>query len=111
MKFNNKILAAGAALLLLASCGGKGEGESRSIADYGEISTADSLLYYFGQLRAADYWQFAKGDSTLAERASRDEYLKGLRAGLPRRKGPTGSVSRLPVLRTKLPAEIPLMFA
>lgn len=82
MKFNNKILAAGAALLLLASCGGKGEGESRSIADYGEISTADSLLYYFGQLRAADYWQFAKGDSTLAERASRDEYLKGLRAGL-----------------------------
>ena len=29
----------------------------------------------------------------------------------PRRKGPTGSVSRLPVLRTKLPALIPLILA
>lgn len=83
MKFNKMILAAGASLLLLASCSeGNSERGSRSIEDYGDLTTADSLLYYFGQLRAADYWQFAKTDSLLVTRQSRDEYLKGLRAGL-----------------------------
>ena len=68
---------------MLASCSNeKGGDAGRSIADYGELTTADSLLYYFGQLRAADYWQYAKSDSVLASRESRDEYLKGLRAGL-----------------------------
>lgn len=70
-------------MLLLASCSNeKGGDAARGLADYGEVSTADSLLYYFGQLRAADYWQFAKSDSVLSTRQSRDEYLKGLRAGL-----------------------------
>lgn len=83
MKFSKTIVAAGAACLMLASCSGEKSGESgRTIADYGEMTTADSLLYYFGQLRAADYWQFAKSDSVLSTRQSRDEYLKGLRAGL-----------------------------
>lgn len=83
MNFSKSLLAAGAAILLLASCSNEKKGENnRSLADYGEITTPDSLLYYFGQLRAADYWQFAKSDSVLSSRQSRDEYLKGLRAGL-----------------------------
>ena len=77
------LCGAGAALLLLASCSGdKKDGEMRTLADYDNVTTADSLLYYFGQLRSVDYWQYAHSDTVLETRASRDEYLKGLRAGM-----------------------------
>lgn len=54
----------------------------RTLADYDNVTTADSLLYYFGQLRAADFWQYAYNDTVLKTRESRDQYLKGLRAGM-----------------------------
>lgn len=83
MKLTKLFLAAGASLLLFAACSNdKSENKVKTIADYGNLTTADSLLYYFGQLRAVDYWYFAKNDSNLLSRQSRDEYLKGLRAGL-----------------------------
>lgn len=81
MKIKKILFATCAASLLLASCGGDNS-DSHSISDYKGISAADSMLYYFGQLRAADYWQYAKTDSVMYTEESRDEYLKGLRAGL-----------------------------
>ena len=81
MKAKKILMAACAASLLLASCGGN-SGESKGLADYKDATAADSLLYYFGQLRAVDYWQYAKTDSTMKSEESRAEYLKGLRAGL-----------------------------
>lgn len=83
MKLTKLFLAAGASLLLFAACSNdKSESKVKTIADYSNLTTADSLLYYFGQLRAVDYWYYAKNDSNLLSRQSRDEYLKGLRAGL-----------------------------
>ena len=78
--------AAGVALVMssLASCGGNAEKkeEVRPLSEYKNVSAADSLIYYFGQLRAVDYWQQAVGDTMLRSRESRDEYMRGLRAGI-----------------------------
>lgn len=69
-------------LPLLASCGGNGSDNGKSMADYKDATAADSMIFYFGQLRAADYWREAQADTTLATRESRDEFLRGLRAGM-----------------------------
>lgn len=69
-------------LPLLAACGGNAGDSAKSMADYENASSADSLMYYFGQLRAVDYWREAKTDTTLATRESRDEFLRGVRAGI-----------------------------
>ena len=84
MKLRNLFFAAGASLLMLSACSGndKDNGGMRTLADYDNVTAADSLLYYFGQLRAADYWQLTYNDSTMATRESRNEYLKGIRAGM-----------------------------
>lgn len=78
------IFAASAALLLiLSACSGKDSKDSiRQLSDYKNVTAADSLIYYFGQLRAADYWQYAYSDTMMRSRESRDAYLSGLRAGL-----------------------------
>ncbi|MDE6447497.1 MAG: hypothetical protein K2L35_04175 [Muribaculaceae bacterium] len=84
MKLKNLLFAAGASMLMLSACSsdnGK-SGDMRTLSDYENVTTADSLLYYYGQLRAVDYWQQASADSTMASRESRDEFLKGLRAGM-----------------------------
>lgn len=74
---------AGAAMLMLSACSeDKKGGDIRTLADYDNVTAADSLLYYFGQLRAVDYWQYALNDTTFASRESRNQYVKGLRAGL-----------------------------
>ncbi len=69
-------------LPLLTACGGDNAEQAKSIADYKNATTADSLVFYFGQMRAAEYWREAHADTTLASRESRDEFLKGLRAGM-----------------------------
>lgn len=69
-------------LPLLAACGGNNADKAKSINDYKNASTADSLAFYFGQMRAAEYWREAEIDTVLRSQESRDEFLKGLRAGL-----------------------------
>lgn len=82
MKLKNLIFAGATSLLLFSACSNDNGDKIRTLADYDNVTTADSLLYYFGQLRAVDYWHYAYNDTTLKTRQSRDEYLKGLRAGL-----------------------------
>lgn len=83
MRLRNLFLSCAAGSLILASCGGnENSGSIRQLGDYKDATEADSLIYYFGQLRAVDYWQYASQDTVMKTRESRDEYLNGLRAGL-----------------------------
>lgn len=65
--------------MLLPACS-RNQGDPISAA--GCDSQADSLLYYYGQLSAADYWHSAKSDSALRSRQARDLYLEGLLDGI-----------------------------
>lgn len=66
--------------LLLASCGGPGEG--RSISDIKNASASDSISNLLGQYYASDYWKAMSSDSARITRESRDEYLKGVAEAL-----------------------------
>lgn len=73
------ILLCGAAALALASCSGNG-GEKK--ADLQNASAADSLLYYFGQRQAADYWRVAESDTLYLSEDARRDYVRGMQAGM-----------------------------
>lgn len=79
-----KILGLCAApLLLLAACGDSSDSANvRTLEDYKDATPADSLIYYYGQLQADSYWQYARRDTSLNTRESRDEFIRGLKAGL-----------------------------
>lgn len=79
-----KILGLCAApLLLLAACGNSSDSSKvRTLEEYKDATAADSLIYYYGQLQADSYWQYAKRDTILNTRESRDEFIRGLKAGL-----------------------------
>lgn len=66
--------------MLLASCGAPSEG--KALSDYSNPDSGDSLLYYFGQMRAEEYWRDARNDSLLQTEAARRSYLEGLEDGL-----------------------------
>ncbi len=74
------ILSIAAAGLLLAACQNSGDKAASGLAD--ETAKADSLMYYFGQLRGSEYEQQAMQDTTLDSKTARQEYLKGVQAGL-----------------------------
>lgn len=67
---------------MLGACTNKDDSSARQLSDYKDLTTADSLMYYFGQLRAVDYWQYAYSDTTRRSKESRDEYMRGVKAGL-----------------------------
>ncbi len=76
-----KILIPTAAIaLIMAAC--SSETTSDKSAMPANASTVDSVMYYFGQMRAGDYWRQANNDTTLTTEASRQAYLRGLRAGM-----------------------------
>lgn len=70
----------GSAILALTSCGQPGHG--RQLSEFKNPTTADSMLYYFGRMAAGDFLQMAVGDTTLDSDYAREQYLKGIRAGI-----------------------------
>lgn len=84
-----KILMGGFAALLMGSmltaCGGS-DG-SNAASSLNDATEADSVLYYLGQVSAAEYWRAAERDTTLATSGARQAYLRGLRAGMNAVKG------------------------
>lgn len=64
----------------MVSCGSPGNG--KPLSEIRGSDAKDSLLYYFGQMEAAQYWRDSAKDSLLQTEASRMAYLKGLMAGL-----------------------------
>lgn len=66
----------------LLSGGGCSRQKQSPIADAGAETRADSMLYYFGQISAFEYWRRAASDTSMRSRDSREQYLKGLLDGL-----------------------------
>lgn len=78
MKIHTLICSALLALSL-AACG---EDAGKPISDLKDPSTTDSLLYYYAQLRAYQYWQEAVKDTNMRHLEERQEFLNGVEAGL-----------------------------
>lgn len=68
-----------AASLMLAACQGQG---AKNAASADDTAKADSLIYYFAQMRGADYLRQAESDSVRNSKQSRQEFISGVRAGL-----------------------------
>ena len=80
MKIKSILSAATIALLLGACSGGE---TSNTAAPAPETSgRADTLVYYFGQIKGAEFLKEAARDSLLDSDAGRQEYLRGVKAGL-----------------------------
>lgn len=75
------IFSAVAIALLLASCSGTGS-DNQTTPTASNSAKGDSLVYYFGQMRGAEYTREAERDTTLATEASKQEYLRGVKTGL-----------------------------
>lgn len=72
-----RILPIAAIACLAVSCQNGGGGTLSESA-----SQTDSLMYYLGQLNAADYLREANRDTTMKEESQKQAYLKGVRQGL-----------------------------
>lgn len=71
-----KFLPLAAIACAMVSCQNGNSGLSEN------ASQTDSLMYYLGQINAADYLREAERDTTLKEYSSRKAYMDGVRAGL-----------------------------
>ncbi len=73
-----------ALVLIVASCsGGAATDSDGNPATVTENSPkADSLVYYFGQMRGAEYLREANRDTLLATDDAKQQYLRGVKAGL-----------------------------
>ena len=73
-----------AAGLVLASCqgGASSNSNSNALADLKDATAADSLIYYFGQMRGAEYQRQAERDTTLSEAQAKKAYIQGVQAGM-----------------------------
>ena len=75
MKFLRILPVAAIACLAVSCQNGSGTLSENS-------SQTDSLMYYLGQMHAADYLREANRDTTLKEASEKQAYLSGVRAGL-----------------------------
>lgn len=76
-----KFFSAAAALMLALSSCVRDDG-GRDISDYEGATTGDSLLYYYVQLRAHEYWEHSNSDTTLRSAEERKKFLDGIKAGV-----------------------------
>lgn len=67
-------------LFALISCGEMHHG--KSLEDMPDATQGDSLLYYYGQVQAANYWREAESDTSMNSPKAREEYLRGLHTAL-----------------------------
>lgn len=83
MKIKSFLMMA-AAGLVLASCQGgtSSEGNGNGLGALKDATPADSLIYYFGQMRGAEYQRQAERDTTLADAQAKKAYIQGVQAGL-----------------------------
>ena len=65
-------------LIMLTGC----KNSPKSMADLKDGSPADSMMYYFGQMQANNYFQDAETDTLLRSEEAREEFMKGFRKAL-----------------------------
>lgn len=71
-----------ALIFTLAGCNSKpkpGDPEEKYLAD---ANTGDSLLYYYGQIRAYQYWHKSIADTNMRDPKVRERFLNGVHDGL-----------------------------
>lgn len=71
-----------AAGLMLASCQGGASSEGAALGDLKNATAADSLIYYFGQMRGVDFHRQAERDTTLDTPQAKKAYIQGVQAGM-----------------------------
>lgn len=83
MKLTRIIPAFCSAMLLagIAGCNNTPR-DTYALSDIKDASLADSIMYYSGQIRAAEYWDDALDDDTLAYPKSREAFLEGVEDGI-----------------------------
>lgn len=90
MKFKS-FLTIAACGLMFAACQNQG---SKSVAEATDSSKADSLIYYFAQMRGAEYEREAQRDTTLDSEQSKKSYVMGVQAGLNAAKADNDAYNR-----------------
>lgn len=74
--------------LILVACGKKGVSSMKEISslsdfsDYEDLTAADTMMYYFGQMQAVNFWQDAESDTMLRSEAARKAFMEGFRAAM-----------------------------
>lgn len=68
----------GVALLMATGC----DRNPKSLSQLGEVSTTDSLMYLKGQINAGEYWHEAVNDTLLRSDQAREDFMKGVEAGM-----------------------------
>lgn len=53
-----------------------------SVSDIPDATRGDSLMFYYGQNVAAEYWMGANADTAFRSKESRKEFLRGFKEGL-----------------------------
>lgn len=74
----HKSIALFALSLLFLSCGNKPD----NLSEIKDASPADSMMYYFGQMQANNFWQDAESDTLLRTEKGREEFMRGFRAAM-----------------------------
>ena len=72
------LLAALGGLFIFTGC----KNSPKSISDLKGTTAEDSMMYYFGEMQANNYWQDAETDTLLRLEDARRDFMNGLRAGL-----------------------------
>ena len=54
----------------------------KDISDLKNATPADSMMYYFGEMQAYNFWQDAQTDTTLRSDKARREFMKGVRTAM-----------------------------
>lgn len=65
--------------VVLSSCSDR---EGKDISEYKDLTTGDSLLYYYLQYKALEYWERAENDTTLKSAEQRERFLEGVEKGI-----------------------------
>lgn len=66
------------ALLFMTGC----KNSPKSISDLKDGTPADSMMYYFGQMQASNYFQDAETDTLLRTEEARQEFIDGFREAM-----------------------------
>ena len=75
---HKKLLLFSLFAFLLTGCGRS----PKDISDLKDATPADSMMYYFGEMQAYNYWQDAETDTMLRSESSRKAFIEGFRAAM-----------------------------